>query len=288
MGKRTASRAGDAGTGGDAASAGEIDARLRLTVASFTDLRAALAALADERAAALERNDNDRAAVLAALAAQWIVSDFGSLTGLDHWAEGVAATPIDLDQLDDPAAMIYCAGVIALHQTQHGAGLPDPTVCLDHYRERLFAGHRHLDRNLAVATAEHPASWLANAGQATALEEFAALVDGLLDDARLEHRIRARWLLWMGANQMHADRREAAERMWAAARSRRSIRRSGRSGTWRQGLRRPHAHTLTKRRIPRPDRAQTWLADRRCCQSVVDRPGSGKWKRAQAHPQPEQ
>ena len=208
----TASRAD-----GAAVAVGEIDSLSRLTAASFSDLRASLAEVASERAAALGRGDAARAAVLAALAAQWIVSDFGSLTELDHWAEGVAATAIAVDDLPDHDALTYCAGVIALHQTQRGAGLPDAALCLDHFRERLFAGHKRLDRNLAVATAEHPASWLANAGQATALEEFAALVDRLLDEASLDARIRARWLLWMGANQMHADRREAAERLWAAA-----------------------------------------------------------------------
>jgi hypothetical protein len=207
--------ASNAGTGD--ATAGEIQTLSRLTVDSFSDLRPALAELAAVRAAALERGEDINAAVLAALAAQWIVSDFGSLTQLAPWAEHLVSTPVVLEQLDDHAALIYCAGILALHQTQHGTGLPDATLCLEHFRDRLFANHRRLDHNLAVATAEHPASWLANAGQATALEELAALVDGLLGDARLDHRIRARWLLWMGANQMHSDRREAAERTWAEA-----------------------------------------------------------------------
>ncbi len=169
----------------------------------------------------------ERAAVLAALGAQWVVSDFGSLAALDEWAAGVAAAaPLSFEALEDHAALVYCAGVIALHQVQRGEGLPDAKRCLDHYRERLFAAHRRLDVNLVAATAEHPAGWLTATGQAAALEQLAALIDTRLDDPQLDARVRARWLLWMGVNQMHSDRRADAERRWAAAQ------RSPQAATW--------------------------------------------------------
>lgn len=190
----------------------------QLSIRALTDLEAALSELERWRTAALAMEADARAVVLAALGAQWIVSDFGSLNEIDAWAAGVAATPpLAIDELEDHAALIYCAGVIALHQVQRGTGLPDAALCLDHYRQRLFAAHRRLDRNLVVATAEHPAGWLTGMGQTVALQQLAALVETLLDDPPLDARIRARWLLWMGANQMHADRRADAERTWAIA-----------------------------------------------------------------------
>jgi hypothetical protein len=216
VGIKTTARAARRPRPGEAA-AREVESLSRLTALAFSDLRAALSALDSDRAAALANGATAHACVLAALGAQWIVSDFGSLTELGNWAKGVTAVAVAIEQLEDHAALIYCAGVIALHQTQHQEGLPDAMRCLDHYRERLFACHRRVDRNLTVATAEHPASWLTNMGQAAALEELAALIDSMLDGPRLEPRIRARWLLWMGANQMHSDRRDAAERTWAAA-----------------------------------------------------------------------
>jgi hypothetical protein len=192
----------------------------QLSTLALTDLEAALVALQRWRAEALSESASTRAVVLAALGAQWIVSDFGSMTSIDAWTAGVTATPPPLlDALEDHAALIYCAGVIALHQVQRGDGLPDPAACLEHYCARLYAAHRRLDRNLVVATAEHPAGWLTGMGQTAALQQLAALIDTLLGDRQLDARIRARWLLWMGANQMHADRRTDAERTWAAAQS---------------------------------------------------------------------
>jgi hypothetical protein len=217
--KRSVNRSSERGTG-------ETASLSRLTVLAFSDLHAALDGLENERAAALRDGAVARAGVLASLGAQWIVSDFGSLAEIDSWADGVSATPVAIEHLEDHAALIYSAGVIALHQTQRGEGLSDPALLLDHYRERMFARHRHIDVNVAVATAEHPASWLTNMGQATALEELAALIDKRLDDPKLDARIRARWLLWMGANQMHSDRRDAAESTWAAAQ------RSPQAATW--------------------------------------------------------
>lgn len=190
----------------------------QLSADALTDLPAALAELERWRADAIAGSAAARAVVLSALGAQWIVSDFGSLASIDSWAAGVAATPLALDDLEDHAALIYCAGVIALHQVQMGTGLPDAEACLDHYGRRLYAAHRRLDCSLVVATAEHPAGWLTGAGKSAALEQLAALVETLLADPRLDARIRARWLLWMGANQMHADRRDLAESTWAVAR----------------------------------------------------------------------
>jgi hypothetical protein len=192
----------------------------RLSTLALTDLEAALAALQRWRVESLAESAGTRAVVLAALGAQWIVSDFGSMTSIAAWSASVTATPpLQLDALEDHAALIYCAGVIALHQVQQGDGLPDPAACLEHYCARLYARHRRLDRNLVVATAEHPAGWLTSMGQAAALQQLAALIDGMLGDRHLDARMRARWLLWMGANHMHADRRAEAERTWAAAQS---------------------------------------------------------------------
>jgi hypothetical protein len=205
----------------------EAAAASRLSRLALSDLDAALHELRCWRADALAARAVERAAVLAVLGAQWIVSDFGSLAALDEWAAGAAVSAAPpFEALEDHAALICCAGVIALHQVQRGQGLPDAARCLDHYRERLFAAHRRLDVNLVVATAEHPAGWLTAMGQAAALEQLATLIDTLLDDPELDASVRARWLLWMGANRMHSDRRADAERTWAAAQ------RSPQAATW--------------------------------------------------------
>lgn len=190
----------------------------RLSASALIDLDAALTVLARWRDESLADGAPARAAVLASLGVQWIVSDFGSLSAIDAWARGVTESPtLAIEALEDHAALIYCAGLIALHQVHRGDGLPEPAQCLDLYRQRLFAAHRRLDPNLVVATAEHPAAWLTSMGQSAALQQLAALVELRLADAQLDARLRARWLLWMGANQMHTDRRHDAERTWALA-----------------------------------------------------------------------
>lgn len=149
-----------------------------LSAHALRDLDAALASLRRWRDESWAESADARATVLSALGAQWIVSDFGSMTSIGGWAAGLAAGPsMEVDALEDHAALIYCSGVIALHQVQRGDGLPDPAACLEHYRARLFSSHRTLDRNLVVATAEHPAGWLTSMGQSAALQELAALVD---------------------------------------------------------------------------------------------------------------
>src|SRR5688572_4352015 len=96
----------------------------QLSTLALTDLEAALVALQRCRAEALAESAATRAVVLAALGAQWIVSDFGSMTSIDAWTAGVAATPpLSLDGLEDHAALIYCAGVIALHQAMRARTL---------------------------------------------------------------------------------------------------------------------------------------------------------------------
>ncbi len=187
-----------------------------LTAQAFADIGAALPALDFEYASAVAAGLTERATVLAALGAQWIISDFGTFAELAKWASRVRGD-IAYERLEDHAALIYCAGAIALHQVGAEQTLPDASACLDRYRQRLLAGRAGLDRNLVVATAEHPASWMTNTGQAAAFDELAGIIDTLLEDAALDARIRARWLLWLGANQMHADQRQAAERTWSRA-----------------------------------------------------------------------
>lgn len=199
----------------------EVARAAHLSTLALTDLEPALLDLQRWRAEALAESAAVRAVILAALGAQWIVSDFGSMTAIAAWTAGVTAVPPPvLGALEDHAALIYCAGVIALHQVQQvqqEAGLPDPATCLEHYCARLYAAHRGLDRNLVLATAEHAAGWMTAMGQQAALAQLATLVDTMLDAPQLDARMRARWLLWMGANHMHADRRADAERLWAQA-----------------------------------------------------------------------
>jgi LuxR family transcriptional regulator, maltose regulon positive regulatory protein len=196
----------------------DVRAAARLSALALADLDAALGALQRWRANALAEDASARAVVLAALGAQWVVSDFGSMVALDTWASGVGCEPaLAVAELEDHAALIYCAGVIALHQVQMGDGLPEPAACVDHFRERLFAAHRRLDRNIVVATAEHVAGWLTGMGHTVALQQLAGLIEPMLDEPQLDARVRVRWLLWMGANQMHTDQRQRAEETWAAA-----------------------------------------------------------------------
>ncbi len=187
-----------------------------LTAQAFADFAAALAALELEHAAAIAAGLDERATVLAALGVQWIISEFGTLADLGKWSGRVRAE-IALDRLEDHAALIYCAGAIALHQVGAGQRLPEASICVDHYRQRLLRGRAVLDRTITVATAEHPASWMTNTGQAAGFDELAGVIETILDDPALDARVRARWLLWLGANQMHADQRQAAERTWARA-----------------------------------------------------------------------
>ncbi|MCX8004483.1 MAG: hypothetical protein N2688_05925 [Burkholderiaceae bacterium] len=182
-----------------------------------TALPPALQAIEREHRAARDAGLEARATVLAALAVQAIVSEFTSLAPLVRWSPQLDRVALDPERLEDHAALVYCAGVLALRQFGPPAALPDPEACVRNYRERVLAAGRRLDATLVVATAEHVASWMTNTGQQAAFDELSAVVDRYLDAPDLSPRVRARWLFWLGANQMHADQRAAAEATWARA-----------------------------------------------------------------------
>lgn len=158
-----------------------------------------------------------RAAVLGALGAQCLISEFTSLAGVPAWSARVDRCALDPRALEPHAALIYCAGVLALRQFGSVAQAPGAEECVGAYRDRLLSAVQPLDANIVVSTAEHAASWMTNTGQQAAFDELSAVVERYLDAPMLAPRVRARWLFWLGANQMHADQRAAAEATWARA-----------------------------------------------------------------------
>jgi LuxR family transcriptional regulator, maltose regulon positive regulatory protein len=205
---------------------GYVNALSRLTSLAFDDLGAAQAPLRALCEQAHRARRPERAAVLAALAVQWAVSDFSTLSGLRPWSADLAAAAPDGAALETHAALVWCAGVIAAHQFIGAFDaavrdtLPSIDHCLAQYRARLLgADASQLDPNLVVATAEHPASWWSNTGDRGAIDEVSVVIDRLLGDPRLSPRVRARWLFWFGAIQMQNDQRPSAEAAWARARA---------------------------------------------------------------------
>lgn len=197
----------------------------RLTRLSFDapgKAEARVRMLADQ---ALAADRPDRAAVLAAQAVQWSISDFATLANLGGWSDALLAAKPELDALENHAALIYCAGVIAAHQFLDAF---EPTVrdrlpaiedCLAHYRQRILSAPQdELDANIVVASAEHPASWWSNTGDRGAIDETALVIEHHLEDAGLAPRVRARWLFWLGTIHMQNDQRALAEATWARAR----------------------------------------------------------------------
>lgn len=195
-----------------------IDYLSALTEAAFADLGGALTALQSDLAAASANGQTARAVVLAALGAQWIVSDFATLAPLVDWSARVRAEALDAATLEPHAALIHAAGVLALRQFDLLDMTTDADECVAIYRRHLLESTAPLSANLVVSTAEHVASWMTNTGQQATFDELATVVERYLDNAHLSPLVRARWLFWLGANQMHADLRQAAERTWARAR----------------------------------------------------------------------
>lgn len=190
-----------------AALVADATARLPATLREIEALHAAA------RAAALDA----RAVVLAALGAQLVISEFTSLAAVPAWSARVDLRALDPRALEPHAALIYCAGVLALRQFGSVAQAPDAEACVSAYRDCLLSAAQPLDANIVVSTAEHVASWMTNTGQQAAFDELSAVVERYLDAPDLAPRVRARWLFWLGANQMHADQRAAAEATWARA-----------------------------------------------------------------------
>ncbi len=164
-----------------------------------------------------------RRAVLAALALQLIVSDFANLRDLPVWGARLVAAPVAPGALTADAALIYCAGAIAAQQFADalGAGvaaqLPSVADCAQHYRERVLAGGAAIDVNVLVASAEHVASWWANAGERGAIDEVSVVIERRLADPALAPQVRSRWLFWLGCIHMQTDQRALAEATWARA-----------------------------------------------------------------------
>lgn len=188
-----------------------------LTGAATADLPRALEEIEELYAVALDAGLGARAVVLASLGAQWVISEFANLAPLAVWSNRVELHSLDPLQLDHHAALIYSAGVLALRQFGSIEQAPSADQCVAAYRERLLSAAVPLDANLVVSTAEHVASWMTNTGQQAAFDELSAIVERHLDLPQLAPRVRARWLFWLGANQMHADQRADAERTWARA-----------------------------------------------------------------------
>ncbi len=192
--------------------------RLSVLVAAATaDLAATLREIEALHAAAQADRLDARAAVLGALGAQCVISEFTNLAGVPAWSKCVDHCAVDPRALEPQAALIYCAGVLALRQFGSVAQAPGAEDCVAAYRDRLLSAAKPLDANIVVSTAEHVASWMTNTGQQAAFDELSAVIERYLDVPDLTPRVRARWLFWLGANQMHADQRAAAETTWARA-----------------------------------------------------------------------
>lgn len=188
-----------------------------LVAAATSDLATTLREVEALHAAARANGLDARAAVLGALGAQCAISEFTNLAGVPAWSQRVDHCVIDPRVLEPHAALIYCAGVLALRQFGSVAQAPGAEDCVAAYRDRLLCAAQPLDANIVVSTAEHVASWMTNTGQQAAFDELSAVVERYLDAPPLAPRVRARWLFWLGANQMHADQRAAAEATWARA-----------------------------------------------------------------------
>lgn len=188
-----------------------------LAARATSDLPATLREIDALYAAARAAGLDARAAVLGALGAQCLISEFTSLAAVPDWSARVDRCALDPRTLEPHAALIYCAGVLALRQFGSVAQAPGAEACVAAYRDCLLSAARPLDANIVVSTAEHAASWMANTGQQAAFDELSAVVERHLDAPTLAPRVRARWLFWLGANQMHADQRAAAEATWARA-----------------------------------------------------------------------
>lgn len=204
---------------------GYVGTLSRWTALAFDDTPAALSDLRGMCEAAIAAGRPERAAVLAAQAVQWQISDFASLAGLREWSTWLVATRPDPAALEVHAALIYCAGVIAAHQFLDAFDAPvreqllPIETCLAHYRERvLVAREGALDANILVATAEHPASWWSNTGDRASVDQLSVVVDRTLGDPWLAPHVRARWLFWLGCIMMQNDQRAPAEATWARAR----------------------------------------------------------------------
>ena len=87
-----------------------------LTGAATADLPSALNEIEGLYAGAMEAELGARAVVLASLGAQWIISEFANLAPLAVWSSRVELHSLDPLQLDNHAALIYSAGVLALRQ----------------------------------------------------------------------------------------------------------------------------------------------------------------------------
>jgi DNA-binding SARP family transcriptional activator len=188
-----------------------------LTADATANLPATLREIEALHAAAQAAALDARAVVLAALGGQLVISEFASLAAVPAWAVRVDHCALEPRALETHAALIYCAGVLALRQFGSVANAPGADECVAAYRDRLLSATGALDPTIAVSTAEHVASWMTNTGQHAAFDQLSAIVERYLDAPALAPRVRARWLFWLGANQMHADQRAAAEATWARA-----------------------------------------------------------------------
>ena len=188
-----------------------------LMAAATADLPVTLREIEVLHAAARAAGLDARAAVLGALGAQCLISEFANLTDVPAWSARVDHCALDPRALESHGALIYCAGVLALRQFGSVSRAPGAEACVAAYRERLLCAAQPVDANIVVSTAEHVASWMTNTGQQAAFDELSAVVEHYLAAPALAPRVRARWLFWLGANQMHADQRPAAESTWETA-----------------------------------------------------------------------
>ena len=177
----------------------------------------ALEAIEREYRRAADAGLEARAVVLAALGAQCLISEFADLSRLARWADRLSLHALEVAALEAHAALLYCAGVLAVRQFGSVARVLEAETCVAAWRERVLAAAQPLEPNVLVSTAEHVASWMTNTGQQAAFDELATVVERYLEAPELAPRVRARWLFWLGANQMHADQRAAAEATWARA-----------------------------------------------------------------------
>ena len=188
------------------------------TSLAYRNLQAALVWVERAWVDACAAGPTPASTLLAAAATQWIVSDFSDLTALGPWAQRLASgPPVDAGAGSD-AVLVYRGGVLAAHLFGAAPGLPDAEACVVAFRAHLAPLSAARDLNLVLAAAEHAASWMTNHSQTAAFDALVAALAPWLDAQPLDPLVRARWLFWLGTNQMYADQRGAAELTWQRAR----------------------------------------------------------------------
>ncbi|CAN5127581.1 hypothetical protein BH09PSE6_BH09PSE6_26250 [soil metagenome] len=185
---------------------------------STANLKDGLEEVQRAHVAARLANQDERAQVLACLAICMIVGDFGSFMEMEIWADQLADGVLEPDRFEPNARLICAAGALALHQfAPASVGIPNADGCVALYRATLRSSFDVVDPNVLVATIDHVSGYLSNVGEQALLEQLHGNAEPVLDDPRLDPKVRGRWLFWLGVSYWHVDSRVEAEAAWSRA-----------------------------------------------------------------------